>query len=40
MDKIIVKDLVKIFGDHPEKAVKLLKKVAPRMKYWKRSIRL
>ncbi len=26
MDKIIVKDLVKIFGDHPEKAVKLLKK--------------
>lgn len=26
MNKIVVKDLVKIFGDHPEKAVKLLKK--------------
>ncbi|NQS75424.1 MAG: glycine betaine/L-proline ABC transporter ATP-binding protein [Peptococcaceae bacterium] len=26
MSKIIVKNLVKIFGDHPEKAIKLLKK--------------
>lgn len=26
MSKIIIKDLVKIFGDHPEKAIKLLKK--------------
>lgn len=26
MSKIVVKDLVKIFGDHPEKAIKLLRK--------------